>query len=193
MEGLTGVQYAALDAAPELARLAAAVGGHAASNVASHPPDRCGSHDAALSIAGDSGRRDRAATGLVLVCAADPANIYGSGAPLDIDLLGDQIARFPRNAGNYLVLRDGSPVLIIESHGKRVTALPWASEFDTDSALNLLTSFSGPARRILKVETYNGEPAALSAAASRLAELGFVRDYPGMTFYAGWPATTVRS
>ena len=39
---------------------------------------------------------------------------------------------------------------------------------------------------LLKVETYNGEPALQSPVASRLAELGFVRDYPGMTYYGAW-------
>ncbi len=31
-----------------------------------------------------------------------------------------------------------------------------------------------------------GTPAAESSVAARLAELGFVRDYPGMAYYAGW-------
>ena len=51
---------------------------------------------------------------------------------------------------------------------------------DIDSALKLLPTLTGPARRILKVELYNSVPAAESPAASWLAELGFVRDYPGM-------------
>jgi len=173
--------------------LSAELDHRAASDRARQAPGSPAPRDAVTPLAMEQRRGHGAATGLVLVSAADPANIYGSGAPLDIDLLGGDAARLPRHASNYLVLRDGRPVLIIESHGRRVTALPWASEIDTDSALNLLTSFSGPARRILKIETYNGEPAALSPAAGRLAELGFVRDYPAMTYYAGWPATSVRS
>jgi ATP-dependent Lhr-like helicase len=51
----------------------------------------------------------------------------------------------------------------------------------------------GSSRRVLKVETYNGTPALESAAARRLAELGFVRDYPGMAYYAGWPAAGASS
>jgi ATP-dependent Lhr-like helicase len=193
VEGLSGVQYASLDAAPELARLAGAMSARSASAVASLDPDGQILRDALLPAAADSSQRRTARSELALICAADPANIYGNGAPLDIDLLADQVARFPRHPANHLVLRDGRPVLIIELHGKRVSTLPWASEIDTDSALNLLTTFAGPARRILKVETYNGEPAALSPAARRLAELGFVRDYPGMTYYSGAPATAIRS
>ena len=58
---------------------------------------------------------------------------------------------------------------------------------------NLLPAFTGPERRILKVELYNGAPAAEGPAAGRLAELGFVRDYPGMAYYAGWPERTEES
>ena len=137
-----------------------------------------------------AGASSRTATALprhVLVCAADPANIYGAGAPLDIELLNGGVARLPRLAGNFLVLRDGRPILIIESHGKRLTGLPWASPLEIHRALSLLPSLAGPNRRILKVETYNGGPAAESPAAAPLTEVGFVRDYTGLAFYAGWP------
>ena len=78
----------------------------------------------------------------------------------------------------------GRPVLIIESYGKRLTGLAWASQADIDSALNLLPGLTGPDRRILKVETYNGVPAAESPAAgaaggtglrSRLSRHGLLR------------------
>ncbi len=92
----------------------------------------------------------------------------------------------PRLPGNSLVLRRGSPVLIIESHGKRLTALPSSVPSDIDSALNFLPSLTSPNRRVLKVDTYNGTPVIDSVIATHLAKLGFVRDYPGMTYYAGW-------
>jgi len=124
---------------------------------------------------------------LVWVSTTDPANLYGSGAPLDIELLGGGRARLPRLPGNSLVLRRGRPVLIIESRGKRLTALPSSDQSDIDSALNFLPSLTSPSRRILKVETYNGAPVIDSLVATHLAKLGFVRDYPGMTYYhAGW-------
>ena len=59
---------------------------------------------------------------------------------------------------------------------------PLARHFD--SALNLLLSFTGPDRRILKVESYNKAPASEGRVAGQLAELGFVRDYLGMAYYA---------
>ncbi len=126
------------------------------------------------------------ASPVILLSTVDPANIYGSGAPLDVELLDGGIARLPRNHGNFLAIRDGRPVLIVEAYAKRLTGLPWASSADIDSALKLLASLTGPGRRILKVELYNSVPAADSPAAARLAESGFVRDYPGMAYYAGW-------
>ena len=123
---------------------------------------------------------------LVVVCTIDPANLYGAGAPFDINLLEGGVARLPRQPGHFLVIRAGAPVLIVESFGKRLTGLASARQADINSALGLLPSFTGSHRRILRVESYNGTPAAESSAAARLAELGFVRDYPGMAYYAGW-------
>jgi ATP-dependent Lhr-like helicase len=123
---------------------------------------------------------------LVWVSTTDPANLYGSGAPFDVELLGGGTARLPRVPGNSLVLRRGRPVLVIESYGKRLTTLPSADQTDINSALNFLPNLTSPARRVLKVETYNGAAVIDSAVAPRLAELGFVRDYPAMAYYAGW-------
>lgn len=122
----------------------------------------------------------------VMLSAADPANLYGSGAPLDIPLLDGGKARLGRIPGNVLVLRSGRPVLIIEAHGKRLTGLASASRSEIEAALSLVVLLAGLRRPVLKVETYNGEPAINSPIAPRLVDLGFVRDYPGMTYYAAW-------
>jgi ATP-dependent helicase Lhr and Lhr-like helicase len=147
------------------------------------------SAEAAGDLAHLAGSAGHGADPLVLVCSTDPANIYGAGAPLDVELLDGGVARLPRNPGNFLVLRAGRPILIIESHGKRLTGLASASQVDIDSALNLLVSFTGPDRRILKVESYNKAPASEGPVAGHLAGLGFVRDYPGMAYYAGWASS----
>ena len=123
--------------------------------------------------------------------AADPANLYGSGAPLDIPLLDGGTGRLSRIAGNFLVMNNGRPVLVIEAHGKRLTGLASASQSELHAALARVVELAGPRRQVLKVETYNGEPALQSPVASRLAELGFVRDYPGMTYYGAWARQTV--
>ncbi len=122
----------------------------------------------------------------VLISTLDPANLYGAGAPLDVDLLEGGTARLPRSVSNYLVLIGGRPVLIVEAHGRRLTGLASASEDELRAATALLPTLAGPARRALKVETYNTAAALASPAAAWLAEVGFVRDYPGMAFYAGW-------
>ena len=126
------------------------------------------------------------ASGDVLLAAGDPANLYGTGAPLDIPLLEGGTARLNRIPGNYLVLKYGRPVLIIEAHGKRLTGLASASGPEIREALRHVVELARPQRQVLKVETYNGEPALASVVADRLTELGFVRDYPGMTYYAAW-------
>jgi len=122
----------------------------------------------------------------VLLAALDPANLFGTGAPFDVPLLEGGTARLPRWPSNLLVSVGGRPVLIIEAHGRRLTGLGSASEPELRSALSLLASLVGPSRRILKVETYNNAAALSSPAAPWLADLGFVRDPPGMTLYAGW-------
>lgn len=133
-----------------------------------------------------AGTAGGAAAPPILLHALDPANLYGSGAPLDVPLLEGGTARLPRNLGNYLVLLGGRPVLIVEAHGKRLTGLDSASEDELRSALGLLPSLAGPSRRVLKVESYNLAATLASPAAPWLAELGFVRDFPGMAFYATW-------
>ena len=121
-----------------------------------------------------------------LLSTLDPANLYGSGAPLDIPLLEGGTARLPRSAAHALILVAGRPVLIVEAHGKRLTGLGSASEAELRAAVALLPSLAGPARRVLKVETYNTAATLASPAAPWLAEVGFVRDPPGMAYYAGW-------
>jgi ATP-dependent Lhr-like helicase len=179
VEGLSGIQYASDEAAAELAGLAAAPrGGTALPTVGDH---------------GQEARLTDASSPVVLVSTIDPSNLYGSGAPLDIELLDGGAARLSRVPGHFLAIRDGRPVLIVESFGKRLTGLPWASPADIDSALKLLPDLTGPGRRTLKVELYNGVAAAESPASARLAALGFVRDYPGMAYYAGWSTAPVGS
>lgn len=122
----------------------------------------------------------------VLLSSLDPANLYGSGAPLDIPLLEGGTARFTRTSSNFLVLNAGRPILMIESFGKRLTGLASASEVELRAAMALLPGLCSPSRRIMKVETYNTAATLASPAAPWLADLGFVRDHPGMAFYAGW-------
>ncbi|MDB5349731.1 MAG: Lhr-like helicase [Planctomycetota bacterium] len=122
----------------------------------------------------------------VLLNTLDPANLYGSGAPFDVPLLEGGTARLPRSATNYIIAIAGRPVLICEGLGKRLTGLSSASEAEIRAAMALLPSLAGPSRRVLKVESYNTAAPLASPAEPWLAEVGFVRDPPGMAYYAGW-------
>ncbi|MFO0960345.1 MAG: DEAD/DEAH box helicase [Isosphaeraceae bacterium] len=121
-----------------------------------------------------------------LLNSIDPANLYGSGAPFDIPLLDGGKARLVRSPGNSLAMIGGRPVLIIEAHGRRLTGLPSASDEELSTAIALISTLAGPSRRVIKVETYNGEPACRCAATPWLAAAGLVREPPAMTYYAGW-------
>jgi ATP-dependent Lhr-like helicase len=128
---------------------------------------------------------------VLLVHSQDPANLYGSGAPFDIPLLDGGARPLLRRAGNWLVLRAGRPVLIVEQQGKRLTALASASRDDVTAAVaclpGILDSNRGLAgRHKLTVDEWNGQPVTASAGRELLEAVGFVRDYQGMTLYAAW-------
>jgi ATP-dependent Lhr-like helicase len=108
-----------------------------------------------------------------------------------VPLLEGGTARLSRSSGNHLVLRGGRPVLIMEANGKRLTGLASASADEINSALGRVLELVSSERPVFKVESYNGLPTLASPAAGRLGELGFVRDYPAMTYYAAWSGTGV--
>ena len=122
----------------------------------------------------------------LLLNTLDPANLYGSGAPFDVALLEGGTARLTRSPTNFIVSVAGRPVLICEGFGRKLTGLASASEHEIRIAIGMIPSFAGPSRRILKVESYNGSSTLASPAEPWLAEAGFVRDPPGMAYYAGW-------
>ncbi len=132
---------------------------------------------------------------VVLVNTLDPANLYGAGAPLDIPILDGGTRALQRRAGNWLVMRAGRPLLVIEQHGKRLTSLPIATAEDLAEAVRLVPEIvkragSRNSRHRLTVETWNGEPAGSSAGRQLLESAGFVRDYQSMTLYSGMAMTS---
>jgi len=127
----------------------------------------------------------------VLLHSMDSANLYGSGAPFDIPLLDGGTRPLLRRSGNWLVLRAGRPVLLIEQQGKRLTALASASREDVSAAVarlpGILDNRRGlSARHKLTVEEWNGQPVTSSEGRELLEAAGFVRDYQAMTLYAVW-------
>jgi ATP-dependent Lhr-like helicase len=128
---------------------------------------------------------------VVLVHSLDPANLYGSGMAFDIPLLDGGTRPLVRRAGNWLVLRAGRPVLLIEQQGRRLSALASASKEDIVAAVACLPSLctsngrAGTAHK-LTVEEWNGHPVTTTEGRELLEAAGFVRDYQGMTLYAAW-------
>ena len=94
----------------------------------------------------------------VLLAAADPANLYGSGAPLDIPLLDGGKGRLSRVSGNFLVMKNGRPVLVIEAYGKRLTGLASASQPEVHAALRACSSLPGPGGRSSRSKPTTASP-----------------------------------
>ncbi len=141
--------------------------------------------DAAEALASYGDRNPSDATPYLL-SSLDPANLYGSAAPFDVDFYSDTSTRLIRNAGSHVVIAAGRPILAIEGRGKRVRSLPTATADELAGSIALLSSLAGPRRRILRVETFNGVDAIAEPWGGLLAAAGFVRDPPGMAYYAGW-------
>jgi ATP-dependent Lhr-like helicase len=96
-----------------------------------------------------------------------------------------------RRAGNWLVLRAGPPVLLVEQQGKKLTALASASRDDVIAAVAVLPGILDQGRSLgtrhkLTVDEWNGQPVTTTEGKDVLEAAGFVRDYQGMTLYAGW-------
>jgi ATP-dependent Lhr-like helicase len=124
---------------------------------------------------------------VVLLHSLDPANLYGSRAPFDIPLLDGGTRPLLRRMGNWLVLRAGRPVLIIEHHGKRLTALASASRDDVIAAVACLPGMLGRSGQSkLTVAEWNEQPVTGTPGRELLEAAGFVRDYQAMTLYATW-------
>lgn len=128
---------------------------------------------------------------VVLLHTLDPANLYGAGAPFDLPLLDGGTRSLARRGGNWLVLRAGRPVLVIEQQGKRLTALPSAGPAEVTEALACLPALlvrrpGGGTPHRITVEEWNGQPVAATDGKAFLEAAGFVRDYQGMTLYAAW-------
>ncbi|MFL5242034.1 MAG: DEAD/DEAH box helicase [Gemmataceae bacterium] len=132
-----------------------------------------------------------AADPVVLLHSLDPANLYGTGAPFDIPLLDGGTRHFLRRMGNWLVVRAGKPLLLIEGQGRRLTALASASRADVAASVACLPEIlkgepkQSPKHK-LTVEEWNGQPVTAIPEHELLQAVGFVRDYQAMTLYAEW-------
>jgi ATP-dependent Lhr-like helicase len=132
-----------------------------------------------------------AAEPLVLLHSMDPANLYGAGAPFDVPLLDGGTRPLLRRAGNWLVLKAGRPVLLVEQQGRKLTALASASAEEVSAAAACLPGMFDQQKGLtgkhkLTVQEWNGRPVTQTEGRELLERAGFVRDYQGMTLYAAW-------
>jgi ATP-dependent Lhr-like helicase len=128
---------------------------------------------------------------VVLLHSQDPANLYGSGCAFDIPLLDGGTRPLLRRGGNWLVLRAGRPILLVEQQGKRLTALASASREEVAEAVACLPAILDidrglAARHKVTVEEWNNQPVTGTAGRELLEAAGFVRDYQGMTLYGAF-------
>lgn len=162
VKGFSGLQFARPKAADELI------------NLQQHQPENKAESDS-----------------LILINASDPANLYGAASPLPLLHPMNPDWRLLRHPNNYLILKNGLPILAIESKGARLTPLRDFSSDEIQNALNLLPQlFDDPAgwRRIrsIKVEFWNGQPVRNSEVADYLKELGFRDEFKIMVLEKGY-------
>jgi ATP-dependent Lhr-like helicase len=112
---------------------------------------------------------------LVVVNAADPANLFGPALPGQEEAEHDP-ARFTRIPANHTVLLRGRPVLLVETGGQRLTSLPDLSPETFQQALRLAVEQAGQEGGRLVLETWNGQPLLESPVAPLLEAVGFRRE-----------------
>jgi ATP-dependent Lhr-like helicase len=129
----------------------------------------------------------KANSAIVMLNTQDPANLFGSAAPLDMPLLEGGTKSLSRRPTNWIVIRAGRPVLILEQAAKRITSMPSASDDSIADATKLLPlALDRNPRQKLHINDWNGQSSTTSPARDWLESAGFVRDYRGMTLYAAW-------
>jgi ATP-dependent Lhr-like helicase len=119
-------------------------------------------------------RVDRAAGSIAVLCAADPAQLFGSddfGGPL----------RFSRVASSAVATYAGDPVAVFEDSGASASAV------DEHPAIvpclaELGRWWAGRREGRLRVERWNGASVLESGGALLLEDAGFIREYGGMTW-----------
>jgi ATP-dependent helicase Lhr and Lhr-like helicase len=139
----------------------------------------------ALPLAVEESRRLRSQQtkedNLVLLNACDPASPYGPGVPLTLPAVVGEEHRFARIASHYLIFRNGTPILLLESYGSRLwTISPSEDEILTKALRIFAAVLDLPAHlrpvKSITVEHCDGIRPAQSPFEPILRSLGFTRD-----------------
>jgi ATP-dependent Lhr-like helicase len=114
--------------------------------------------------------------GVLLLAAADPANVYGS----TVSWPEHPTARPARRGGAWVILRDGSLAAFVEGGGRSVSVY----DGDPETVVTGLVLLGDAVGGRLTVTKVDGEPVAGSALGSALAAAGFAPGYRGLTLSA---------
>ncbi len=131
----------------------------------------------------------------LLLNSCDPANLWGHVLPLARrDGSKQPLTRIP---SNLLVVRGGSPRLLVEGYGRDVTPLAAFEIAELPELIHTLQKVLKrppalrPVRRI-EIQTWDGTPVRQSEAAAPLQEAGFYGDGPRL-LCDGYPGPRPRS
>ena len=123
------------------------------------------------------GSRTEQESATLVLSAVDPAQAYGAALPwprADEEHGGSARRRPARQAGAYVVLVGGDPILYLERGGKGLQTLVAAGDGRVEPALRALADHvRGGAIKRLALERVDGEPAMTSPLAPALTALGF--------------------
>ncbi len=114
--------------------------------------------------------------GVLLLAAADPANVYGS----TVSWPEHATARPARRSGAWVILLDGLLMAFVEGSGRSVSTYG----DDPEPVVSGLVELAGAVGGRLTVATVDGEPVAGSALGPALTVAGFAPGYRGLTFSA---------
>lgn len=122
---------------------------------------------------------------LLLINSEDPVNLYGSSALWPISHPTKLNWHFSRHPNNYLILKQGLPILAIEAKGSRLIPLRDLTHNELILVVKLLPQLlQDPAGihriRHLKIEFWDDEPVRNSPIVNILEEAGFRNEFKAM-------------
>jgi len=117
---------------------------------------------------------------MVVMNAADPANLYGPQRDDSPTMADGQPLAFSRVASTYLVQYRGVPLVVAANLGGALTTLQGADPGLIQQAVNALFEHLSTFERLLKIELWNGQPVLESDGPPLLEAVGCYRAFPGM-------------